>query len=100
MIILQLTLVLIFAFILRNIYIYLDQNTYEFGSGQNIIMTIIMWIMIGNIIVISGIFLYKYYQTEWRMMGRSGKQGLDGPPGKEGYPKCKPTDSAERAENC
>lgn len=98
MIILQLSLVLVFAFILRNMYLYLDEHTLRLGNGQNIIINIIMWVMIGNIIAITLIFLYKYYQTEWRMIGRTGKQGSDGPTGEQGYAKCRPTESGEKTE--
>lgn len=98
MIILQLSIVMVFGFILRNMYLYLDEHTSKLGNGQNIILNIIMWVMIGNIVALTGIFLYKYYQTEWRMIGRIGKQGIDGPPGQQGYPKCKPTDSGEKIE--
>jgi hypothetical protein len=98
MIILQLSIVLIFAFILRNMYLYLDEHTSRLGNGQHIIINIIMWVMIGNIVAITAIFLYKYYQTEWRMIGRSGKKGIDGPQGQQGYAKCKPTESGEKVE--
>lgn len=98
MIFLKLSIVLVFAFILRNMYLYLDEHTSTLGDGQNIILNIIMWVMIGNIIAITSIFLYKYYQTEWRMIGRTGKQGLDGPVGQQGYAKCRPTESGEKTE--
>jgi hypothetical protein len=98
MIFLQLSIVIIFAFILRNMYLYLDEHTSTLGDGQNIILNIIMWVMIGNICSITFIFLYKYYQTEWRMIGRTGKKGLDGPVGQQGYAKCKPTESGEKTE--
>jgi hypothetical protein len=98
MIFLQLSLVLVFAFILRNMYLYLDEHTSKLGNGHNIILNIIMWVMIGNIVAVTGIFLYKYYQTQWRMIGRTGKQGLDGPVGQQGYAKCRPTESGEKTE--
>lgn len=98
MIIIQLSFVLIFAFILRNVYLYLDEHTSNLGNGQNILINIIMWVMIGNIVAVTTIFLFRYYQNEWRMMGKIGKKGLDGPPGPQGYPKCRPTDSGEATE--
>lgn len=98
MIFLQLSILIAFSFILRNMYLYLDKHTSKLGNGQNIIINIIMWIMIGNIVAITGIFLYKYYQTEWRRIGRTGKPGLDGPIGKQGYAQCKPNDSGKKTE--
>jgi hypothetical protein len=98
MIFLQLSILIAFSFILRNMYLYLDKHTSGLGNGQNIIIFIIMWIMIANIVALTGIFLYKYYQTEWRRIGRTGKPGLDGPSGKQGYAQCKPNDSGKKKE--
>jgi hypothetical protein len=98
MIIIQLSFVLIFAFILRNVYLYLDEHTSNLGNGQNILINIIMWVMIGNIVAVTIIFLFRYYQIEWRMMGKIGRQGLDGPPGQQGYPKCRPSNSGKETE--
>jgi hypothetical protein len=98
MIILELSLIVAFAFILRNIYLYLDKHTSLLGNGQDILINIIMWVMIGNIVVLTVIFLFRYYQTEWRMIGKTGKQGVDGPKGLQGYAKCRPTESGEKVE--
>jgi hypothetical protein len=87
MLILQLGIILFFAFILRYIYIYLDNNLKRLGN-QNIITQIIMWIMILNICLMMGIFIFASYYTEWTNVGRAGLQGPDGPEGDVGNIGC------------
>ena len=88
MLILQLAIIFFFAFVLRYIYIYLDNNLARMGN-QNIIIQIIMWIMILNIFIMVSIFLFSSYQTEWRNVGRAGLQGVDGIQGDVGSIGCK-----------
>jgi hypothetical protein len=47
-----------------------------------------MWIMVLNICLMIGIFIFASYYTEWSNVGRSGLQGKDGPPGDVGSVGC------------
>ena len=87
MLIIQLAIICFFAFILRLIYIYLYNNLARLGN-QNIITQIIMWIMILNICLMMGIFIFASYYTEWSNVGRAGLQGKDGPSGDVGSVGC------------
>ena len=87
MLIVQFAIIFFFAFILRLIYTYLYNNLARLGN-QNIITQIIMWIMILNICLMMGIFIFASYYTEWSNVGRAGLQGKDGPSGDVGSVGC------------
>ena len=87
MLIIQLAIICFFVFMLRLIYIYLYNNLARLGN-QNIITQIIMWIMVLNVCLMIGIFIFASYYTEWSNVGRTGLQGNDGPPGDAGSVGC------------
>ncbi len=89
MILIQLVLIGIFAFILRLMFIYIDKHISVISNGQSFIPNIIVLLMAANISIMTFIVLYNYYQTEWRLVGNVGKQGPDGPKGDQGYIGCK-----------
>ena len=102
MIIIELAGVLLFGFLLRFMYLYLENNISKLGSENVIVIKIIMWLMIGNLVILTFIFLYNYYQTEWRQIGKMGKRGEDGPSGDQGSAKCRSKESGsnQQAETC
>uniref|UniRef100_A0A6C0E6E4 Uncharacterized protein n=1 Tax=viral metagenome TaxID=1070528 RepID=A0A6C0E6E4_9ZZZZ len=51
-------------------------------------MKTLIILMILNIVIMTGIVVFSAYQTEWRMIGRPGDKGQDGPIGVEGHPVC------------
>ena len=102
MIIIELAGVLLFGFLLRFMYLYLEKNISKLGPENVIVIKIIMWLMIGNLVILSFIFLYNYYQTEWRQIGKMGRQGDDGPIGNAGYAKCRSKESGsdQQTDSC
>lgn len=90
MIVFKLALIVIFAFILRLMFVYIEQNISLLGSNNNqtFITTIIMWLMIANVVIISFLVLFNYYQLEWKNIGKIGKKGPDGPKGEQGPVGC------------
>ncbi len=88
MIVIQLAFILIFAFMLRIIFIYIDSNITELTNGNTLISKIVMWLMISNVAIILFIVLYNYYQTEWMLIGKVGKAGPDGQKGDQGLVGC------------
>ena len=86
----KLALIIIFAFILRRMFIYIEQSISLIGSNNNqaFIVKIIMWLMIANIAIISFVVLFNYYQKEWKNIGKIGKKGADGPKGDQGSVGC------------
>ncbi len=88
MIIIELGLIIVFAFILRIIFIYLQRNISILGPGQNVVIVIIMIVMLFNICLMVGIVLFSNYHTEWQSIGAIGLQGPDGPQGDKGNKQC------------
>ena len=81
---------ILFAGLLRFMYLYLQKNLGKLGHDIDVILYVIMWLMICNIIITCGIFMYYYYQTEWRLIGKIGKRGPDGAIGTQGNTICTP----------
>lgn len=100
MLIIELSLIIVFAFILRFIFLYLQRNIEQLGPGQNVVITIIMIVMLFNIILMVGIVLYSSYHTEWRALGSIGLPGPDGPPGDIGPPNCIKKGSPIQVSDC
>ena len=88
MIIIELSLIIVFAFVLRNIFIYLQRNISILGPGQNVVISIIMIVMLFNIVLLVGIVLFSNYHTEWQSIGPIGLQGADGQQGEKGQTQC------------
>ncbi len=88
MIIIELSLIFVFAFVLRTIFIYLQRNISILGPGQNVVIAIIMIVMLFNIVLMIGIVLFSSYHTEWQLIGAIGLQGPDGPMGDRGDAQC------------
>ncbi len=90
MIVFKLALIIVFAFILRLMFVYIDKNIIILGdtNNQNFIITIIMWLMIINVAIIFFLVVFNYYQVEWKRIGKIGKRGGDGPRGDQGSIGC------------
>jgi hypothetical protein len=88
MIVLKSAGLILFAGLLRFMYLYLQKHLARVGENSEVVLYVIMWLMICNIIITCGIFVYYYYQTEWRLIGKIGKRGPDGPIGNQGSTKC------------
>jgi hypothetical protein len=103
MIIIELALILLFSFLLRFMYLYLENHISKLGEENMIVIKTIMWLMIGNIVILTFISIYNYYQTEWRQIGKMGKRGEDGPAGDGGYMKCRSSqdpNSTQQSSEC
>lgn len=87
MLVIKLTFILFFCLILHLIYSYLKTHLSVLGETTTIMKTLII-LMILNIVIMTGIVVFSAYQTEWRMIGRPGDKGQDGPIGIEGHPVC------------
>jgi hypothetical protein len=87
MLIIKLTFIVFFCFILQVIYNYLNTHLSIFGE-TGIVMKTVVILMILNIVIMTGIVVFSAYQTEWRSIGRPGNQGRDGPTGITGDPIC------------
>jgi hypothetical protein len=90
MIVFKLALIIVFAFILRLMFVYIEKNIILLGDANNqtFIITIIMWLMIINVAIIIFLVLFNYYQTEWKSIGKMGKRGPDGIKGDQGSIGC------------
>jgi hypothetical protein len=89
MIFIQLSIILLIAFLLRLMFVFLEEHITKLGPGNKTILHIIVAIMIINICILIFIYIYRYYFTEWRAVGKIGKRGADGPIGDQGNPICK-----------
>jgi hypothetical protein len=94
MLVIKLTFILFFCFILQIIYSYLKTHLSILGETSLIMKTIIL-LMILNIVIMTGIVVFSAYQTEWRMIGRPGNKGQDGQQGSKGNPICPSNPSEE-----
>ena len=88
MIIIELSLIIVFAFVLRTIFIYLQRNISILGPGQNVVISIIMIVMLFNIVLMVGVVIFSNYHTEWQSIGPIGLQGADGQQGEKGQTQC------------
>ena len=60
------------------------------GSGQQKVITIILFVIAANLLIMTGILIYNSYYNEYRTIGDIGIQGDVGPKGDKGPPKCPP----------
>jgi hypothetical protein len=67
---------------------YLKKNIAMMGSGQNKVVTIIVFVIIANLLIMTGILVYNNYHYNYQTVGDIGMQGDDGPTGNNGPHKC------------
>jgi hypothetical protein len=90
MLVVYLALIIIFGFILSQIFVYLKKNISIMGSGQQKVITIIVFVIGANLLIMTGILVYNSYYNEYRTIGDIGIQGDKGPKGDKGPEKCPP----------
>ena len=90
MLVIYLALILIFGFVLSQIFVFLKQNISIMGPGQQKVITIIVFVIIANLLIMTGILVYNSYYNEYRNIGDIGIQGNVGPKGDKGPRKCPP----------
>ena len=88
MLVIYLSLILIFAFVLFMMFNYLRKNLYMMGSGQQQVVSIIIFVIIANLIIMTGILVYNNYHYNYQMIGDIGMQGEEGPSGDDGPARC------------
>ena len=88
MLVIYLALIIIFGFVLSQVFVYLKQNISIMGSGQQKVITIIVFVIIANLLIMTGILVYNSYYNEYRSIGDIGIQGNKGPKGDKGPKKC------------
>jgi len=88
MLVVYLALIIIFGFILSQIFIYLKKNISIMGPGQQKVTTIIIFVIGANLLIMTGILVYNSYYNEYRSIGDIGIQGNKGPKGDKGPKKC------------
>jgi hypothetical protein len=99
MLVIYLALILIFSFFLIQIFAYLRKNLSILGSGQRTIMMIIFFVIVANLIIMTGLVIYNTYYNNYQMIGEIGMQGEEGPGGEIGPPIC-PSKNNKQLESC
>ncbi len=98
MLVIYLALIIIFGFVLSQIFVYLKKNISIMGPGQQKVISIIIFVIAANLLIMTGILVYNSYYNEYRMIGDIGIQGDIGPKGDKGPVKCPPKNARPSSE--
>lgn len=98
MLVIYLTLILIFSFFMIKLFTYLRKNISTMGSGQHTVMMIIFFVIIANLLIMTGLLVYNTYYYNYQTIGEIGMQGQDGPVGDNGPPRC--PSKNDKSEQC
>ncbi len=99
MLVIYLTLILIFAFVLWSIFAYLRKHISTMGQGQQKVIMIIFFVIVANLVIMTGILVYNNYYYDYQNIGEIGMSGDEGSEGEKGPPKC-PSKNIKPSSSC
>jgi hypothetical protein len=88
MLIINFALIIILSIFLIQIFIYLKSQIALMGNGQQKVISILLFLIIFNVLLMSAIILFNSYINQYRLIGEIGVAGDDGPSGDNGQVQC------------